>query len=72
MSLPSVDIAFLNERGIVHEIVPADGMTCVVLPEWPLPAGLDRGGIEPPDSAPSWLSRCSTRYVVVLSGSAFG
>ena len=42
MSLPSVDIAFLNERGIVHEIVPADGMTCVVLPEWPLPAGLDR------------------------------
>ena len=42
MSLPPVDMAFLNERGIVHEIVPADGMTCVVLPEWPLPAGLDR------------------------------
>ena len=42
MSLPPVDMAFLNERGIVHEIIPADGMTCVVLPEWPLPAGLDR------------------------------
>ena len=42
MSLPPVDMAFLHERGIAHEIVSADGMTCVVLPEWPLPAGLDR------------------------------
>ena len=41
MSLPSVDMAFLDERGIVHEIVPADGMTCVVFPRWPLPAGLN-------------------------------
>ena len=41
MSLPAIDIAFLNERGITHEITPEAGMICVVLPQWPLPNGLD-------------------------------
>ena len=41
MSLPTIDMAFLNERGIVHEVIPEAGMICVVLPQWPLPNGLD-------------------------------
>ena len=42
MSLPEVDIAFLDERGITHEIVVESGMTCIVIPQWPLPEGFDR------------------------------
>ena len=42
MSIPQLDIAYLNERGIVHEIVPEAGMTCVVMSQWPLPRGFDR------------------------------
>ncbi len=42
MSLPKIDMAFLNERGIAHEITPESGMICVVLPQWSLPSGLDR------------------------------
>ena len=42
MSLPAIDMAFLNERGIAHEIIPEAGMTCVTLPQWPLPKGFDR------------------------------
>ena len=42
MSLPEVDIVFLNERGIAHEIVVESGMTCIVIPQWPLPEGFDR------------------------------
>lgn len=41
MSLPEIDTTYLNERGIAHEVVSESGMTCVVFPEWPLPAGLD-------------------------------
>ena len=41
MSLPKLDIEYLNERGIAHEIVAEAGMICVVLPQWPLPRGLD-------------------------------
>ena len=41
MNLPQSDIAYLNERGIAHEIVAESGMTCVVIPQWPLPSGLD-------------------------------
>lgn len=42
MSLPEVDIVFLTERAIAHEIALESGMTCVVLHEWPLPEGFDR------------------------------
>ena len=42
MSIPEVDIVFLSERAITHEIVVESGMTCIVLPEWPLPEGFDR------------------------------
>lgn len=41
MRLPENDTAYLNERGITHEVVNESGMTCVVLPRWPLPAGFD-------------------------------
>ena len=42
MSLPELDVAFLNDRGIAHEVIPESGMTCVVFRQWPLPKGLDR------------------------------
>ena len=42
MSLPEVDIAFLNEQGIAHEIVIESGMTCIVILQWPLPEGFDQ------------------------------
>ena len=42
MSLPEVDVAFLTERSIAHEIVVESGMTCIIIPEWPLPGGFDR------------------------------
>ena len=42
MSLPEVDIAFLDEQGIAHEIAVESGMTCIVIPDWPLPEGFDR------------------------------
>ncbi len=42
MTLPQSDIAYLNERGVPHEIVTESGMICVVMPRWRLPNGLDR------------------------------
>ena len=42
MSLPEIDAVYLGERGIAHEIVVDSGMTCVVMPQWPLPRGFDR------------------------------
>ena len=41
MSLPTIDVAYLGERGIAHEIVVDSGMICVVMPQWPLPGGFD-------------------------------
>ena len=41
MSLPEIDIAYLGERGIAHEIVVESGMTCIVMSQWPLPRGFD-------------------------------
>ena len=41
MPLPQSDSAYLNERRVAHEIVTESGMTCVVMPQWPLPSGLD-------------------------------
>ena len=42
MDLPEADIAFLNERGIAHDVAVESGMTCVVMPRWQLPEGLDQ------------------------------
>ena len=42
MSLPAVDIAFLQERGIAYEVVVESGLTCVVLQKWRLPEGFDQ------------------------------
>ena len=55
MTLPRSDIAYLDERGIVHTIVSELGMICVVMPQWPLPTGLDR-------SAADLLLRLSPGY----------
>ena len=46
MALPGPDIAYLNERGVAHEIATESGMICVVLPEWPLPSGFDRNAAD--------------------------
>ena len=46
MSLPEIDNAFLTERGIAHEIVIESGMTCIVIPQWPLPEGFDRAAAD--------------------------
>ena len=46
MPLPPSDLAHLNERGIAHEIATESGMICVVLPQWPLPSGLDRSAAD--------------------------
>ena len=42
MSLPELDIAFLEERGIQYVVAVESGMTCVVIPRWPLPNGFNR------------------------------
>ena len=42
MTLPQSDIAYLTERSVAHEIAAESAMTCVVLPQWPLPSGFDR------------------------------
>ena len=35
------DTVYLKQRGIAHEVLNESGMTCVVLSQWPLPAGFD-------------------------------
>lgn len=40
--LPAPDQQFLTERGIEHHVTTEGNMTCVVLPGFPLPPGLDR------------------------------
>jgi hypothetical protein len=42
MTLPQSDVVYLNERGVAHEIAAESNMTCIVMPEWPLPRGFDR------------------------------
>ena len=46
MPLPQSDIAYLTERGVAHKIATESGMTCVVMPQWPLPSGLDRDAVD--------------------------
>jgi len=40
--LPPTDVSFLNERAPGHVVSGEAGMTCVVLPEFPVPEGFDR------------------------------
>ena len=42
MALPHSDANYLNERGLTHQVATESGMTCVVMPQWPLPSGFDR------------------------------
>jgi hypothetical protein len=41
MPLPDTDIKYLRDRDLPHEITEESGMTCVVFPNFKLPAGLD-------------------------------
>ena len=41
MSLPNSETAFLSSLGIDHQIIAENGMTCVLLQDWSLPAGLN-------------------------------
>ena len=38
--LPERDVRYLDDRGFAYEISADQGMTCLVVKEWPLPAGL--------------------------------
>ena len=40
MPLLPEDIQYLAERGTPHQVVEEGGMTCLLLPSWPLPSGL--------------------------------
>ena len=46
MTLPQSDAVYLNERNVAHEISVDSGMTCVVMPRWPLPSGFDRDVVD--------------------------
>jgi hypothetical protein len=40
MLLPERDINYLAERRLASEVTTDQGMTCLVVKDWPLPAGL--------------------------------
>jgi hypothetical protein len=40
MFLPERDVNYLAERGLASEITTDQGMTCLVVKDWPLPTGL--------------------------------
>ncbi len=42
MTLPQSDITYLNERCAGYEVAVEVGITCVVMPQWPLPSGFNR------------------------------
>ncbi len=41
VSLPEDDATSLKERGVPHHVASEAGMTCVVFPNWLLPAGFN-------------------------------
>lgn len=41
MTLPAIDLKYLQERDIKHSVTNEGNMTCIVLPEYCLPAGLN-------------------------------
>lgn len=40
--LPQHDSQYLSDRGIQHSVTVESGMSCIVMPNFPLPAGFDR------------------------------
>ena len=46
MSLPESDCAFLAEREIAHQVASEGGVTCILLPGWPVPAGYDHSSTD--------------------------
>ena len=46
MTLPDPDMAFLSGQGIEYEVVAEGGMTCVLLRDWPLPAGFNHAAAD--------------------------
>jgi hypothetical protein len=42
VTLPAPDAEYLAQRDLQHEVVTESGMTCVVLPRWQLPPGLNQ------------------------------
>lgn len=42
MALPEPDVEYLARRGVPHDITAEGNMTCVVLPRWTLPQGLNQ------------------------------
>ncbi len=46
MTLPDPDMAFLSGQGIEYEVVAESGMTCVLLRDWPLPAGFNHAAAD--------------------------
>ena len=43
MTLPAIDLQYLQERDIKHSVTTEANMTCIVLPEYCLPSGLNIG-----------------------------
>jgi len=41
MTLPASDVGYLESRGITYEVTSEAGLTCVILPDWPLPFGYE-------------------------------
>lgn len=46
MSLPDTDMAYLSDMGVGHQIVVESDMTCVLLQDWPLPAGFNHAAAD--------------------------
>ena len=46
MLLPEADITYFARQGVAHSITVESGMTCVVLPKWPLPPGFDQNSAD--------------------------
>ena len=46
MGLLPEDAQYLASRHIEHQVSEESGMTCILLPRWRLPAGLDRGQVD--------------------------
>jgi hypothetical protein len=41
MTLPAIDLKYLQERDIKHSVTNEANMTCIVLPEYCLPSGMN-------------------------------
>ncbi|HET9059005.1 MAG TPA: E2/UBC family protein [Acidimicrobiales bacterium] len=41
MNVPATDATYLADRGLTYQVSQENGMTCVVLVQWPLPPGFN-------------------------------